>query len=265
MYRNVLIFALLLAAAVPAQAEPKQNLLEYVTANLRKDNGLPAPQQERIVAAIKDRFASYAYRVVPKNDTSAADVVLRMIIEGTFDETAPERIAEVAFSAYQAMGRGAPADVVEGIALYGYRKKIPGDRIGVWANGYREMTDNRVPPEVAADLVRNAMEHDWDDSIFRTLKWSLVEAAKKRFNVRDYAVYMFGNMLSGKRRPGELSEQAQTYFQKLAKTKAAPVLPPYEGVFSRVPVDKLVYEAKPKEPEAVPAAPVAKAEPIPAP
>ncbi|HAM36855.1 MAG TPA: hypothetical protein DEB40_10685 [Elusimicrobia bacterium] len=237
-----------LLAAAPAQAQPRQSLMEYVSANIGKDKALSTTEQERLMAAIRDRFANYANTVVRKNDTAAADVVMRMIIEGTFDENSPERIAEVSFAAFQAISRGAPADVVEGIALYGYRKKIPGERISIWSNGYRELTDFKVPPEVAADLVRNAMEHDWDDQTFRLLKQGLIQASKERFNLRDYATYVFGNMLTKKQRPGALSATALGYFRKIAKTKTPPELPPYEGVFSRKPTDKLVYEAKPQEP-----------------
>ncbi|MDD5656286.1 MAG: C40 family peptidase, partial [Elusimicrobia bacterium] len=169
-------------------------------------------------------------------------------IEGTFDETPPERVADVAFAAYQAIGRGAPADVVEGIALYGYRKKIPGERIAVWANGYKNLTDAKVPPEVAADLVRNAMERDWDDRTFNLLKTSMYQAARERFDLRDYAVYLLGNMRP-ETKPGAHGARALAYFRSCARTRTKPKLPAYEGVFTRTPAPAMVYEAKPPEPE----------------
>lgn len=246
-----------LAWLAHAQSAPKQNLAEYVQAALRRDGALPAAQQQAILEAIRQRFAAYAAVVVPPGRTEAADVVMRMIIEGTFDEAPPERIAEVAFAAYQAIRRGAPADVTEGIALYGYRKKIPGERIAVWANGYQQMISQKVPPEVAADLVRNAMESEWEESAFNTLKWSLVQAARQKFDLKDYAVYLLGHMASGRQRPGALTAQAQSYFKALAKTKAKPDLPAYDGAFSRLPAPEPLYEAKP-----VPKTPSAPSEPI---
>jgi len=54
-------------------------------------------------------------------------------------------------------------------------------------------------------------------------------------------------MLAGKKMPGALGAEALGYFRHIARTKAAPVLPPYEGVFSRKPTEKMLYEAKPKE------------------
>jgi cell wall-associated NlpC family hydrolase len=246
--RALLAFLLLSAAAAPCRAaEARQNLLEYITANLRKDGGLPPAQQARIVDAVRARFADYALKVVPAKDTTGADVVLRMIIEGVFDQSPEDRIADVSFAAWQALSRGAPPDVVEGIALYGYRKKIPGETIAAWASGYKNLTDAHVPPEVAADLVRNAMEQDWDIRTFDLFKQNMYYAARARFNMRDYATYLFGHYLQGKKLPGAMAADAMAYFKKCAARKTAPKLPPYQGVFSPKPVQEIVYEAKPRE------------------
>ena len=250
----VLALLLLALAAAPCRAETRQNLLEYITANLRQDGGLPPAEQARIVAAVRNRFADYALKVVPAKDTIAADVVLRMIIEGVFDQSPEGRIADVAFAAWQAMSRGAPPDVVEGIALYGYRKKIGGEVISAWASGYKNLTDAKVPPEVAADLIRNAMEKDWDIRTFDLFKQNMYAAAKARFNMRDYATYLFGTYLAGKKLPGATAADAMAYFKKCALAKTAPKLPEYQGVFTRKPFENIVYEAKPKE-EPVPAQP----------
>jgi cell wall-associated NlpC family hydrolase len=235
----------LLAGPAQAQSRPKQNLAEYLEAALKRDAALSPAEQRAVLDAVEARFAAYASAVVKPGETAGADVVMRMIIEGSFDEAPAERIADVSFAAYQAILRGAPPDAAEGIALYGYRKKLSGDRIGVWANGYQQLVSQKVPPEVAADLVRNAMELGWEDSAFNTLKWSLVQAAREKFDVRDYAVYLFGHMASGTERPGALTARAQTYFKGLAKSKAKPELPAYEGSFSRVPAPPPIYQARP--------------------
>ncbi|OGS37317.1 MAG: hypothetical protein A3J82_09065, partial [Elusimicrobia bacterium RIFOXYA2_FULL_69_6] len=158
--------------------------------------------------------------------------------------------------AWQALSRGAPPDVVEGIALYGYRKKIPGETIAAWASGYKNLTDAKVPPEVAADLVRNAMENDWDIRTFDLFKQNMYAAARNRFDMKAYATYLFGHYLEGKKMPGAMAADAMVYFKKCAARKTEPVLPPYQGVFSPKPVQEIVYEAKPREevPEPVPSA-----------
>ena len=228
---------------------PRRNVIESLTEALSRDPGFTPQERSALMDAVSARFAAYGLEVVRPGKAEGIPVVLRMMVEGHFDDASWERIADVSFAAYQAISRGAPAEVVEGIALYGYRKKIPGERIGVWANGYHQMTQNGIPGDIGADLVRLAMENDWEDSTFNSLKWSLVEGRKEKFNLQDYAVYLFGNMLKGKRRPGELGAAAKAYFRKLARTKAKPELPDYEGAFNRSPTGHrvpLVPEGRPR-------------------
>jgi cell wall-associated NlpC family hydrolase len=251
MIRSLLVLAAVALVALPAAAQPRQNLLEYVSAAMSHDQAYSPDERAKLIDAIKTRFADYGLEVVHADKPQGAQVVMRMIVEGTFDGTAPERIADVAFAAYQAIGRGAPADVVEGIALYGYRKKIPADSISAWANGYNEMVRSKVPDEVAADLVRNALERDWGDETFNSLKWGFVAAAKNGFDLKDYATYVLGTMADDKNaRPGAVTSTATGYFKTLKKTGGKPKLPHYIGVFSREPFPKSVYEAKPPVAEA---------------
>ncbi len=229
---SALALILAVALAPSARAQSRQNLDEYVAAALSADKAYSDAERDATLAAIKDRFADYGFDVVHDGDPGPK-VVMRMLVEGSFDEAPPERMADVAFAAYQAVKRGAPADVVEGIALYGYQKKIAGDRLATWANGYEQAVSGGVPPAVAADLVHNAMARDWDDETFNLLKWGLVQAAKDGFDVHDYAVYLFGSMQKPGTRPGALTASAHDYFAKLQRTKQKPELPPYEGVFSK--------------------------------
>ncbi|MDO8757105.1 MAG: C40 family peptidase, partial [Elusimicrobiota bacterium] len=152
---------------------------------------------------------------------------------GSFDEAPADRVAEVAFAAYQAMSRGADPEVVEGIALYGYRKKVSADTLSTWANGYKQLTDGKVPHDVAADLVRVSMEKNLPDSDFNTLKWALVDGVKNGFDPKDYASYLFGHLLAGKSGPGKISGEAKAVFTKARRTKTQPVIPDYKGVFTK--------------------------------
>lgn len=227
--RSLLVAVTLLAGT--AEAAPRRNVMEAVTAALRADEGFTPEQRQQVLSAIRERFADYGVKVV-RPDESDLRVLLHMVAEGSLDNAPADRIAEVAFAAYQAVSRGADPDVVEGIGLYGYRKKIPGDTIATWANGYREATENGVPSEVAADLVRNAMEHDWDGRTFNTLKWALVDGQKRGFDARRYAAFIFTEMEKGKQGPGAISGRAQaTFANALRDGKEVPV-PDYRGAFT---------------------------------
>src|SRR5260221_403266 len=100
------------------------------------DPGFTASQRAELASALRERFADYGLQTSTGRRADGVQVAMTMLVEGSFDEAAPERAADVAFAAYQAVSRGAPPEVVEGIGLYGYRKKVPADRLSAWANGY---------------------------------------------------------------------------------------------------------------------------------
>ena len=227
---HLLLLSALLSA--PASAQGRKNVMETLTTALAADQGYDAAGRARLLSAIKARFADYGLQVVNESRKSAIPVVLHVITEGSFDEAPAERVAEVAFAAYQAMSRGADPEVVEGIALYGYRKKLPGERLAAWANGYRNLTENKVPADVAADLVRVAMEKDLPDSDFNILKWAMVDAVKKGHDPKDYATYLFGHVSDGKG-PGRVAGDAALVFAKATKERRRVSLPAYEGVFTK--------------------------------
>ncbi len=236
-----LCLALLLA--VPASAQPRKNVLETLDAALESDKGYEPAERAALMSAIKTRFADYGVQVVNPQRAKAIPVVLHILTEGSFDQTPPERTADVAFAAYQAMSRGSDPEVVEGIALYGYRKKISADTLSTWANGYKQLTDGKVPGDVAADLVRVSMEKGLPDSDFNTLKWSLVDGVKNGFDPKDYASYLFGHLLEGKLGPGHISAQAKSVFLKARRSKIKPVIPDYKGVFTKALPAAPIYVA----------------------
>ncbi len=227
---------LLLAAllASPAAAQERRNVLETLSAALEADSAYEPSERAALMKAIKTRFADYGLQVVDKKREKAIPVVLHILTEGSFDQAPPERTAEVAFTAYQAMSRGSDPEVVEGVALYGYRKQISADTLSTWANGYRNLTDGKVPGDVAADLVRVAMEKDLKDSDFNSLKWSLIDGVKNGFDSKDYASYLFGNLLAGGKGPGRIASDAKAVFLKAKKTGVKPAIPDYKGVFTKV-------------------------------
>lgn len=234
-----LLFILVLAA--PASAQPRKNVLETLGEALESDKGYEPAERAALMSAIKDRFADYGVQVVNPQRAKAIPVVLHILTEGSFDQAPPERVADVAFAAYQAMSRGADPEVVEGVALYGYRKKVSADTLSTWANGYKQLVDGKVPGDVAADLVRVSMEKNLPDSDFNTLKWSLVDGVKNGFDPKDYASYLFGHLLEGKKGPGRISADAKAVFSKARRAKAKPAIPDYKGVFTKALPPPPVY------------------------
>ena len=201
-------------------------------ARLAEDRALDPARRAALEAAIQERFANYGFNVVKPEKPEDVRTLLHVISEGVMDDAEPARIAEVGFAAYQAIWRGAPAEAVDGIALYGYQKKIPADSIAAWANGYREGVAAGVPGEVMADAIHEAMAQGWSDATFNTVKWALVSAVKANWDARLYAAYFLSGMRKDPEHPGGLQQALQIKFSEAARTKTKLLQPEYKGAFS---------------------------------
>ena len=228
--RSVLLAVLLGASASHAAA--RQNVLEYVHQHLAQDRSLDAGRRKALEDAIRDRFANYGFNVVKPEKPEDVRTLMHVVSEGVLDRADPERIADVGFAAYRAIWRGAPADAVDGIALYGYQKKIPAESIATWANGYRDATDAGVPREVMADAIHEAMSRGWPDSSFKSVKWALVDAARSGWETRLYAAYLLAGMRKDPRHPGALQAQLRGKFAEAKSQKMTLPEPKYEGAFN---------------------------------
>jgi cell wall-associated NlpC family hydrolase len=232
-----------LAVVASGQTPARRNVLETLDAALSQDRAYDAGERARLLDAIKTRFADYGFQIVDARRRAAIPVLLHVITEGSFDEAPPERVADAAFAAYQAMSRGAPAEETEGIALYGYSKKLSGDTIAAWANGYRQMVDAKIPGPIAADLVNLAERRGLSDADFNTLKWALVNGVQDGFDAKSYAIFLFGRTESGKAGPGAISAEAKAEFRRARDERRAPRLPHYVGLFNAPPPPPPVYRS----------------------
>jgi len=254
-----LMATLALFCGLSASAAPKQNLREFFETEAKKDAAYTDAERSALLDSVGRRYAGYATDVMDDKHLSAARTAWGVITEGSFDSAPVDRQADVSFAAYKAVLHGSAPDVVYGIALYGYRKKIDADKISLWAEAYNLMTSNSISPDIAADLIRNAMENDWDARSFNIIKWELVNGVKKnRFDQHKYATYLFGNMPKFQDRPGQLASEANKYFRAMAKAGKEPVLPAYQGVFA-------IPDGKPAAPAVTEKAPEPVSPPPPAP
>ena len=222
-------------------------MLEYVHEKLAQDRALEGPARQAIEAALKERFANYGFNVVDPRNPEDAQTLLHVISEGVLDGADPARIADVGFAAYRAIWRGAPVDAVDGIALYGYQKKIAAGSIATWANGYRDGVAGGVPDEVMADAVHEAMSGSWPDATFNSVKWALVFAAKSGWDIRLYAGYLLAGMRKDPRRPGALQGSLRAKFADAQARRVRLPDPQYRGAFpvSVAPPPKVFWTPAP--------------------
>ncbi len=230
---------------------------------LARDRAVDPARRQEIEAALRQRFANYGNNVVRPERPEDARALMHVIAEGVLDRADPARIADVGFAAYRAIWRGAPADAVDGIALYGYQKRIPADSIAAWANGYRDATSAGVPGEVIADAIHEAMLQGWSDSSFNTVKWALVSAARSGWDTRLYGAYLLDGMRKDKAHPGALEGQLNARFAQAAAEHRKLPEPEYKGAFtvSAAPPPKVVWTSPAVESRPPPPPPDVPAQP----
>jgi cell wall-associated NlpC family hydrolase len=201
-----------------------------VREKLSQDASLTSARRDALEAAIREKFQNYGFNVVKPDKPEDVRTLMQVIAEGILDEAEPARIAEVGFAAYQAIWRGAPADAVDGIALYGYQKKVPAESIATWANGYREGVAGGVPGEVMADAIHNAMARGWSDQAFNSTKWALVAAAKEGWDLKLYAAYFLAGMQKDPAHPGALQGSLRIKFTNAKQMGKKLPMPDYKPV-----------------------------------
>jgi len=235
--RRVLTFASILCSILAIQiivtsvvnAEQATSLFEQIESGLRADPAFTEDERQMYLYAFRERLAAYGRDILNGERERGAGVLMAIVMEGSLGQVPLERTVDVASAAYIAIRRGSNPEAVEGIALYGFRKKVDTDLIEAWANGYGELLEFGVPAHVAEDLVFQAADHGWDIYTFNTFKWGLVQAAKAGYAPEDFQAYMIGNYLKDGEGPGSMVSSALRYFRSLAG--ARPKLPKYEGSF----------------------------------
>ncbi len=249
MRRALTFTAVACFLALAAQAKPRVSLIERIEADLGRDMAFSKAEREKYLAEFRSRLGAYAFDVLKDQLLDAADVLMSVVTEGSFEKAAIGRTVAVAAAAYVAVSRGASAEAVRGIALYGFSKKLGSGKIEAFANGYRDLTRFGVPAGVAKDLIFNAARNGWETDVFNTLKWGLVQAARAEFDCRDFSRYMIGHYLEGRSRPGAMVSQTMRAFRDAARAGKRPTLPPYKSPILEKP-------EKPSKPDAgMPAAP----------
>ncbi|HAM36907.1 MAG TPA: hypothetical protein DCP85_13385, partial [Elusimicrobia bacterium] len=212
-----------------AQSE-KRDLLQFLSQHISTQVSITENQRQAILAAVTKKFADRGHDAVEGQKLLAAQAALDVIV-GAPPQTPADRIAAIALPVYTTVGRGTPEGIARGIALYGLAKDASSEEISSWINAHEQMTFNNLPPGVAAEAVRNAIDNRWDAKTLDTIKWGLLHAVKTGFDPRSYSAYVFARMLQDKSRPGAALSEASAAFSKARANGKAPKVPPYEGLF----------------------------------
>jgi cell wall-associated NlpC family hydrolase len=264
MNRLAIIFLSLLWTSA-AWAGPRATLIEKLEANLKKDQALSEKERQAYLDEFKQQLGAYAFDIMKGQKAKGVDVILNIIMEGSFDRLPVKRIVSVATGAYVAISRGGHPDVVQGIAMYGFKKKLKGEVIAALANGYRECRQAGIPRHVAKDLIYHAADGNWDIETFNRLKRGLILAAREKLDIEDFNAYLLGHFKRGGVGPGRMVAKTLRVFRKAARTKTRPKMPKYQSPCAPPPQLKKLRAEKKKKPKSPKVKPKTPAPPPPPP
>jgi cell wall-associated NlpC family hydrolase len=258
-------FAIILGSVLmvtAAWAGPRVTLIEKLEADLKKDPALSDQERQTYLDEFKQQLGAYAFDIMKGERAKGVEVILTIIMEGSFDQLPVNRIVSVATGAYVAISRGGHPEVVQGISLYGFKRKLKGEVIAALANGYRECRQAGIPRHVAKDLIYHAADGNWDIETFNRLKRGLILAAREKLNLEDFNAYLLGNFKKGGVGPGRMVARTLRVFREAARTKTRPKLPKYHSPCAPPPqLKKLQAKKTPKASPRPPAPPTKKEEP----
>jgi cell wall-associated NlpC family hydrolase len=247
MMRRLAIALCSLLWVSAAWAGPRITLIEKLESDLKKDQALSQKERQAYLDEFRQQLGAYAFDIMKGQKAKGVDVILNIIMEGSFDQLPVKRIVSVATGAYVAISRGGHPEVVQGIAMYGFKKKLKGDVIAALANGYRECRKAGIPRHVAKDLIYHAADGNWDIETFNRLKRGLIQAAREELNIEDFNAYMLGNFKKGGVGPGRMVAKTLRAFRAAARTKTRPKMPKYQSPCAPPPQLKKLQAKKKNE------------------
>ena len=220
----------LLALPGATTVGPGQPLLDHIRVALQQDDAFSADEQiltllefhRRLSDHQNDSMSNPQYRL-------AADVLLTLVVEGSFDQVPLEKNVAVASTAYLAVCDGAQPEVALGIGRYGFQEQIDTDNVISWTQGYQEAIERGVPSAVMADLVFQTAKHRWDLKTFDLFKQGFEKAARLGFPVKDFATFVCGHFLEEGAKPGDVLSQALRAFKKARNKGIRVALPAYRS------------------------------------
>jgi cell wall-associated NlpC family hydrolase len=215
----------LLLTAVPAAAQKKPTVIQSFAKLLEKDKGMSAAERSVMVAALRKAFGKDADKPATPAREKALRAAAHAVVEGSFDQAPTDRTAEVAYSAYHAAEGGASIEAAQGIALYGFTRKLTAGKVSEWAKGYTGLVGKDVSPEQAASMIKDAVDGNWSSARFKQAQKDLAGAfAKKALAsvVKDKKTAdLIGGVLGLGGKPAAKPKPAPT-----VKSAARPAAPP---------------------------------------
>jgi len=234
-----------------ATSEERPTSSERIERALSADPALSAAQRRDFIRQFRAQLAGHGLDVLADEEAAPImDALLFIINEAIFSEVSTYRAVGVATAAYLAIRRGAPAESVRHIALYGFRWPLDAERLAVLARGYADYVKLDIPPWIAQGLIYETVKNNWPTGSYKTFKWGLLEAAREGHDPKKFLDHLIATHQKTKRRPRAVVNRSLRVFRRAARKGETVESPEYDNPCSRVesvPLTELLASGLPRK------------------
>jgi hypothetical protein len=213
-------------------ASPPPVLIDWLTEKIMADTAYTQGERDLLISKLREKLGKYATEPLDDpNKLDGANVMMSVIMEGTFDRVKSGRIAVGAARAYYAARDSTYAEAVEGIALYALKSKVTSKTISTWAHGYTASVEYGVPGYLASDLVYQAYKQRWDTRTYNIFRWAQMEAASKGYDQDAFMAYMMEHYRHDGFLPAGMVAKTLQYFKQSRATHSKIEASGYKGSY----------------------------------
>lgn len=211
-----------------AQGEKSPYQVE-IEKRLDGDSGFTDEERAQWKTALNADFTG-AFEGLPADEERVldwVDTVYHVITEGLFAELGPIQVSPTARAAFGARALGAPAEAVEGIALYGLSEyaqekgiRFSAEQIAAWAKGADDAKRLGIPSFIAEDFVAQAITGGWSLEDYNKLNKALMQAVVDGFDAEVAGRYLLFSVERGDKSIDKIIKEMKPYLEKVRREEA---------------------------------------------
>ena len=198
-----------------AHAAERVNFSTVIEARIDKQ-AWTAARKSTWRKAVKAGLGDGAGTVVGRDDPSVG-LFMGILSHAEKRKVSPESAVAVAGAAFRAVRKGAEPKRLLRLATRVLDLRRKASRAQDWLLGLADLRQLKIDGEVAEALVSEAIEQNWPQAQFGSIKWCLVRAGRKGHDTKAFLAFLLKEGRSGKDSPDRVCAKATRFFARRSK------------------------------------------------
>ena len=182
------VFCLLIVISGFTSLQASDYGMDQISRMIRSVPGLENSQQIALINAFDFEMGGMLFN--RSIDRPFRESIERIVNAGIFEEVEPKLIAATSRSVYEAELAGAPAAIVEDLALVGFTRPITGQQLGAAAKALDRLANSHVDPLIYQDLLSYGLANAWPGATITGTVDGLIRGYRSNVDVGKLALAM---------------------------------------------------------------------------